>query len=109
MRAAHPLQFKARSTPAVTRIPNIAVMVFLTFLVWGIDPFTRSIRIAGDDTNFLYAAWLRSGQPVLQQLMARYPIDGPTRSLAFWPFVLSHTHTPAPTVCLQIFMDLFGY
>ena len=51
---------------------------------------------------FCISAWLHLGQPILQQLMTRYPVDGPTRSLAFWPFVLA-THTPAPTVCLQIF------
>jgi len=78
------------------------VPVALTVLVWGLYPFSRGVRFAGDDINFLYVAWLRLNEPIAKQLLAQYPPDGWTRALAFWPFVLA-THVSSPVVFLQSF------
>jgi hypothetical protein len=81
---------------------DAASFLFLTLLIWGIQPFARGIRFAGDDVNFLFWAWTRAGEPWGQQLLQKYPADGPTRALTFWPFVLA-TWSPAPAVFLQLF------
>lgn len=80
-------------------------MALLTVLVWGLNPFARGIRFAGDDLNFLFQAWRFADEPFWRQLLHKYPVDGWTRSLTFWPFVVV-MWTPWPAASLQIFYGL---
>jgi hypothetical protein len=80
-------------------------LVALTALVWGLYPFARGIRFASDDLNFLFVAWRHAGEPLIQQLLLRYPVDGGTRALAFWPFMVA-IHLPGPAVFLQLFYGI---
>lgn len=84
------------------RTIDCAVLVALTLLVWGLYPFARGLRFAGDDLNFLYVAWYQATGSLGGQLLAKFPRDAWTRALAFWPFVLA-THLPAPIAFLQFF------
>lgn len=81
---------------------GVSAMAVLTLLVWGIAPFTRGLRMGGDDLNFAYAAWVNQSKPWWEQFTSRYPSDGPTRALAFWPFVLA-VQLPRPGAFLQCF------
>ncbi len=82
---------------------SIMPMIILSLLVWGIDPFTRDVWFNGsDDFNFISQAWINKSKPLIEQIMLRYPADGVTRSLVFWPFVLSIQFL-SPGKFLQIF------
>ncbi len=64
---------------------DVLALVVLTLLVWGLYPFSRGVRFFGDDINFLFEAWKNSSEPLVAQLFTKYPRDGFTRVLAFWP------------------------
>ena len=94
----------ARAVQRFTAHPalDVLALVVLTLLVWGLYPFSRGVRFFGDDINFLFEAWKNASAPLLEQVLTKYPRDGFTRVLAFWPFVLAAL-TPRPIAVLQLF------
>lgn len=86
-------------------IGDFAILAILTLLVWGVCPLDRGLRFASDDANFFQQAWSHQNDSPLSQLSQRYFFDLPTRSLAFWPFVVS-VHVDAPALWLQCFYAL---
>jgi hypothetical protein len=78
------------------------ILLLLTMAVWGYFPFERGVGVTGDGINFLSAAWRNAAGPFWKELISKYPHDGWTRALAFWPFAVAH-HVSFPTVFLQMF------
>jgi hypothetical protein len=78
------------------------IFLLLAMAIWGYFPFERGVGVTGDGINFLWVAWRNAAGPLWKQLISKYPVDGWTRTLAFWPFVVAH-HVSFPTVFLQTF------
>jgi len=89
-------------SPLRSRAIDLAVFVALLVLVWGLDPLARGMRFAGDDLNFIFAAWLGRADPWSHQIVSKYGLDGWTRLFAFTPFVVAE-HLPWPVTFLQLF------